>query len=91
MGLFSWELIFARAYYWVEFCVSKWVGLNNKKNTLRHEDNSLIKTANPNSLWAYIQEGLLSEGYLRLRILGLIFGKANIWRGLFISGNFTVV
>ena len=32
-----------------------------------------IKTVNPNSLWAYIREGLLWEGYLRLRFGGLIF------------------
>ena len=42
-----------------------------------------IKTANYNSPWAYIQEGLLSEGYLRLRFGGLIFGRAYYW-------NFTV-
>ena len=33
-----------------------------------------IKTATTNSPWAYIREGLLSEGYLRLRFGGLIFG-----------------
>ena len=32
------------------------------------------KTANPNSPWAYIQEGLLSEGYLCLRFGGLFSG-----------------
>ena len=36
-----------------------------------------IKTANCNSPWAYIQEGLLSEGYLHLRFWGLIFGRAS--------------
>ena len=35
-----------------------------------------IKTANTNSPWAYIREGLLSEGYLRLKFGGLIFGRA---------------
>ena len=35
-----------------------------------------LKTANSNSPWAYIREGLLSEGYLRLRFGGLIFGRA---------------
>ena len=34
-----------------------------------------IKTASTNSPWAYIREGLLSEGYLRLRFVGLIFGR----------------
>ena len=35
LGLFSGELIFGGAYYWKEFCVSKWVGLD-KKNGLKH-------------------------------------------------------
>ena len=35
-----------------------------------------IQTANINSPWAYIREDLLSEGYLRLRFAGLIFGRA---------------
>ena len=30
VGLFSAELIFGGAYNWREFCVSKWVGLDNK-------------------------------------------------------------
>ena len=29
LGLFSGELIFRGAYYWKEFCISKWVGLDN--------------------------------------------------------------
>ena len=45
LGLFSWELIFGEAFYWNEFCVSKWVGVT-------------IKTATTNSPWAYIREGL---------------------------------
>ena len=32
LGLFSGELIFRGAYYWKEFCVSKWVGLDNKNS-----------------------------------------------------------
>ena len=32
LGLFSGELIFGGAYYWKEFCVSKWVLLVNKNN-----------------------------------------------------------
>ena len=35
-----------------------------------------IETASTNSPWAYIREGLLSEGFVRLRFGGLIFGKA---------------
>ena len=38
-----------------------------------------IKTASTNSPWAYIMEGLLSEGYLHLRFGGLIFGRAYFW------------
>ena len=69
LGLFSGELIFGWACYWREFCVSKRVGLDNK-------------TARTNSLWAYIREGLLSEGFLRLRYGGLIFGRAYFsWGG----------
>ena len=46
-----------------------------------------IKTANSNFPWAYIREGLLSEGYLRLRFGGgggggLIFGRVYFWEGL---------
>ena len=35
-----------------------------------------LNTANTNSPWANIWEGLLSEGHLRLRFGGLIFGRA---------------
>ena len=41
-----------------------------------------LKTASTNSPWGYIREGLLSEGYLRLRFGGLIFGRAYFWVGL---------
>ena len=87
VGLFSGELIFGGAYYWKEFCVSKWVGLDNK-NGLKHYENSLkqLKTASTKSLWAYIREALLSEGFLRLRFGGgLIFGRAYFWGGLIIG------
>ena len=53
-----------------------------RTNSLKHEDNSLKQltlkqlTANPNSPWAYIWEGLLSEGYLHVRFEGPIFGRA---------------
>ena len=33
------------------------------------------KTASTNSSWTYNREGLLSEGRLRLRFGGLIFGR----------------
>ena len=41
-----------------------------------------IKTASINSPWAYIWEGLLSEGFVRLRFGGLIFGRAYFLGGL---------
>ena len=41
-----------------------------------------MKTASSNSLWAYIREGLLVEGYLRLR-----FGGAYFREGLFFWGG----
>ena len=69
LGLFSGEVIFGGAYYWREFCVSKWVGLT-------------IKTVNSNSPWAYIRESLLSERYLRPRFERLIFGRAYFCEGL---------
>ena len=62
-GYFRGSLFSKGAYYWKEFYVSKWVKLDNK-------------TASTNSPWAYIWEGLLSEGYLLLRFGGLIFGRA---------------
>ena len=76
-GLFSGELIFGWAYYWKEFCDSKWVGLDNK-NCLKNYENSL-KEASTNRLLAYIQEGLLSEGFLRLKFGRLIFGRAYLF------------
>ena len=43
----------------------------------------IIKTAtcSTNSPWAYIREGLLSEGYLRLKFGGLLFGRAYFFLG----------
>ena len=38
-----------------------------------------IKTATSDSPWAYIQEGLLLERYLRLRFGGLIFRESLIF------------
>ena len=85
LGLFSGELIFGGAYYWKEFCISKWVGLDNK-NSLKHYENSLkqLKTASADSPWAYIWEGLLSEGFSRLRFWGHIFGRVYLFIYFFI-------
>ena len=75
LGLFSGELIFGGAYYWKEFCVSKWIELDNK-NSLKHYEKSLkqLKTANTNSPWAY-QRIFASE------IWGLIFRRAYLGGG----------
>ena len=50
------------------------------KNSLKHYENNLkwLKTAGTNSS---IPVGLLSEGNLRLKFGGLIFGRAYFWRG----------
>ena len=32
LGLFSGEPILGGAYYWKEFCVSKWIGLDSKNS-----------------------------------------------------------
>ena len=78
--LFLGELIFGGTYYWKEFCVSKWVGLNNK-NSLKHYENSLKQLALTVSgliierayyrkdisseIWeAYCQDGLFLEGLI---------------------------
>ena len=70
------RLILGGASHWKEFCVSKWVGLDSKNCSKQP------KTATPISPWAYIREGLLSEGFLRLRCRWLIFGRAYFRRGL---------
>ena len=79
MGLYLGELIFGGTYCWREFCVSKWVGLDNK-NGLKQVDNSQkqLKTANPNSPWACIWEGLLSERYFAPGILEAYYQKMSI-------------
>ena len=87
-GFFSEEFIFREADYWKEFCVSKWVVLDNK-NSPKHYEDSLkqLKTAGTESPWAYIREGLLSEGFLRLRFEGLIFGRACFFCFVFFFGG----
>ena len=66
-GLIFGKLIFGGGYYLREFCVSKWVGLDNE-NSLKH-----LTIASTNRPWAYIRESLLLEGFLHLRFRGLIF------------------
>ena len=65
-------------------------GILRFKNSLKHKDFSLkqLNSANPNSPWAYIREGLLSEGFLRLRFGGS-FSGGFIFGGAYYR-NFTV-
>ena len=81
------ELIFGRACYHRQFSVSRWFGPDNKKTALETliKDNSLkqLKTANPNRPWAYIPEGLLSEGCFANEIWGAYFRGG---RGVLIIG-----
>ena len=44
LDLFLGELIFGGAYYWKEFCISKWVGLHHK-NSPKHYESSLTQLA----------------------------------------------
>ena len=50
LRLFSGELIFGGAFYWKEFCVSKWVALDNKNSVSR---NGLLweKCTLPNKIY----------------------------------------
>ena len=71
---------FLWAYFWGRL-FSEWLIIGG--NFAFHNGMNLtIKTANPNSPWAYIWEGLLSEKYLHLRFGGLICRRAYFWRGL---------
>ena len=72
LGLFLRELIFGGLIIGGNFTFQNGLDLT-------------IKTASINSPWACIQEGLLSKGYLSLRIRGLIFGRAYFWGGLIIG------
>ena len=80
LGLYSGggggEDYFGGAYYWKEFCVSKWVGLDNK-NSLKHYENSLMGL--------YSGGGLIIRRILRLRFGGLIFGRAYFSGGVIIG------
>ena len=80
LGLFSGELIFGGAYYWKELCVSKCpkngFGLTVQKVKTAKAPRKQPKTeASTNSPWTYSREGLLTEGFLRLRFGGLIFER----------------
>ena len=75
LGLFSGELIFGGAYNWKEFCVSKWVGIDNK-NCLKHYENSFKQLALTGYGLIFGSAYNRKDNYLRLRFGGLIFGRA---------------
>ena len=76
-------LIYGGAYLRREICVSKSIGL-----ALLLEVNLSFLLCFTLYLMAYIWRGNLTEGFLRYRFGGLIFGGAYTWRGLF--SEFTV-
>ena len=85
-GLFSGELIFGGAYFRGSLFSE---GLIIGRNFAFQNGLGLtIKTVNSNSPRAYIREGLLSEGYLRLRFGGLIFWRAYFWEGFILLSEF---
>ena len=86
MGLFSGELIFGGAYYWKEFCVSKWVELDNK-NSLNHKNSPKQLITKVYGL--IIREGLLSEGFFASEIWGAYFREGLCFGGTYYQ-NFTV-
>ena len=96
LGLFSRELIFGGAIIGGNFAFQNVLGLTKKKkkNSVKHNENSLkqLKTASTNSPWTYIQEGLLSEAFLRLRFggVGLFSGGLIFFGGGAYYRNFTV-
>ena len=75
--MLSCGLIFGRAYYWREFCLSKWAWRDNK-NRLKHITTCLKKVGGPN-FRRKLRIGGLHEytGYL-LRVLGCIL-KYGSW------------
>ena len=87
-GLFLEGLIFGGAYLRRKICVSKSIGL-----ALLLEVNlpfllcftfyfrAIFQVQAPEG--AYVWRGDLTEGFLRYRFRGLIFGGAYTWRGLF--------
>ena len=90
LGLPAGELIFGGAYYWKEFCVSKWTGLDYK-NSLKHYENRLkqLKRANTNR-----PHGLIfGRAYYRkdfcVWYLGNLFSGGLITGGAYYR-NFTV-
>ena len=81
LGLFSGRLIFRGACNWMEFCVLKWVGLdnNNSLHNAKHKDNSLKQlTLQSTGLYS---GGLIIGGIFASEIQGAYFRQ-----GLFLEG-----
>ena len=74
LGLFSGELIFGGTYYWKEFCISKWAGLDNK-NRIKHYENSLKQST-----------GLYSGGLIIRRIFASEIWGPYFREGFFLWG-----
>ena len=60
-------------------------GIFSFQNKIKTQNSLKQLTLLANSPWVYIREGLLSEGYLRLRFRRLIFRMAYFWRGLLLE------
>ena len=86
-GLFLEGLIFRGAYVRREICVSKSIGLACSGKEIYHFCFVLLciwgQFPSTSPRGAYIWRGDLTEGFLRYRLGGLIFGGAYTWRGLF--------
>ena len=77
-SLFSEGIIIGR-----KFAFQNGLGLTIKQpKTLRKQLKKLKNASTINSPWANIRKGLLSEGFLRLRFVGPVFGRAYFWEGL---------
>ena len=80
--------MFGGAFLWREICVSKSIEL-----TLQLEGNLLflicftlyLRAIFQVQARAYICRGYLTDGFLRYKFGGPIFGGAYTWRGLFLE------
>ena len=73
VGLFLGEFTFGGAYYWREFCVSKWAGLDNKNSSNTKITELKQQTVHGHTfgrisaseIWGgYFREGLFLEGLI---------------------------
>ena len=86
MGLYFFKRLFCWAYFPGSlFSEGLIIGRNF---AFQNGPGMKIKTASTNSPWAYIREGLLSEGFVRLRFGG---GGGGLIFGVAYDRNFTVL